>query len=174
MDGHKLLQDTHEAVLSKDSKLFTALKHHRTDDPPLKVLVSKGLSNLHLNEGEMTELFRITRKQQRARMDKGLSTFGTISTISPFLGLLGTVIGIIESFNGMAQSGAAGANVVGSGVAAALWTTAAGLCVAIPAVVSYNVFAAKVKGIALEMESASAELLLLFKSGKRHPAVPSI
>lgn len=168
MDPAKLLQDTQEAIASKDSKLMNMLKHHRADDPPLKVLVSKGLANLHLTENEMNELFKITRRQQKARMDKGLSSFGTLSTIAPFLGLLGTVIGIIESFHGMAQSGAAGANVVGSGVAAALWATAAGLCVAIPAVVAYNYFLNKIKTTMLEMESASTELIFLFKSGKRH------
>lgn len=166
IDSQRLLKDTHKAITNNDINTLTVLRGQRASDPPVRILVSTGLSNPHLNQSELGELFHVTRIRQRERLTKGLSIFGTISTIAPFLGLLGTVMGIVESFQSMAQTGAAGTNVVASGVASALWTTAAGLVVAIPAVVSYNIFKNKAKTILTDMEVVSRELLILFKIDK--------
>ena len=78
--------------------------------------------------------------------------------------------GIVDAFNSLATTGAAGPNVVSSGVAEALWATAAGLVVAIPAVVANNIFRRKANAALTEMEIVGQELILLFKmekSGKR-------
>ena len=73
-----------------------------------------------------------------ADMKKGLSGLATIGTTAPFIGLFGTVIGIINAFRGMALSGSGGIGAVSAGIAEALVTTALGLCVAIPAVWLFN------------------------------------
>ena len=104
-----------------------------------------------------------TRIRQRERLTRGLAHFGTFAAIAPFLGLLGTVLGIVESFNNLALSGAAGPNVVASGVASALWTTAIGLMVAIPSVVAFNIFNRKARSIVTELDVASRELVILLK-----------
>lgn len=168
VDSQKLLNDTQHAILTEDSKMLAELTNARATDAPIRILIANAITNQHLEDTELTELLKVARKRQKARLEKGLSAFGTMSTIAPFVGLLGTVLGIVESFYSLAQSGAAGPNVVGSGVAAALWATAAGLCVAIPAVIAYNVFGGKIKALLLEMETVATELVLLFKVNKNH------
>ena len=163
VDAQKILEQTHKAIVDSDLSTLTTLRGQRASDPPVRILVSMGLSNPNLAPQELSELFQVTRIRQRERLTKGLNIFGTIATISPFIGLLGTVLGIVQSFNSLAQTGAAGPNVVASGVAAALWTTAAGLVVAIPAVVAYNVFKGKAKDTMTDLEVASRELIVLFK-----------
>ncbi len=168
VDSTKLLNDTQHAILTEDSKKLEELTHARATDAPIRIIIANAITNQHLQDSELAELLKVTRKRQKARLEKGLSEFGTLSTIAPFVGLLGTVLGIVESFHNLAQSGTAGPNVVGSGVAAALWATAAGLCVAIPAVVAYNIFGSKIKELTLEMETVATELVLLIKVNRNH------
>jgi len=163
VDSEKIMGRAQDAISKKDVKTLAELKGQRPADPPIRVLISVGLSNTHLDQSELIDLLGVTRIRQRERLTKGLSIFGTFATIAPFLGLLGTVIGIVESFNSLAQTGSAGPNVVAAGVATALWATAAGLVVAIPSVVAYNVFKNKAKAIMVDLEVVSRELQLLFK-----------
>jgi biopolymer transport protein ExbB/TolQ len=86
-----------------------------------------------------------------ADMKKGLGNLATISTTAPFVGLFGTVIGIINAFRGMAISGSGGLGAVSSGIAEALATTAFGLIVAVPAVWMYNYYLNKVERFQVEM-----------------------
>ena len=170
VDASKVLDETNKAVMSRDADKLGKLKGQRAGDPPVRVLISVGLTNSHLGEPELNQLFHVTRIRQRERLTKGLSVFGTFAAIAPFLGLLGTVLGIVDAFNSLATTGAAGPNVVSSGVAEALWATAAGLVVAIPAVVANNIFRRKANAALTEMEIVGQELILLFKmekSGKR-------
>lgn len=97
-----------------------------------------------------------------AEMKKGLGNLATISTTAPFVGLFGTVIGIINAFQGMAISGSGGLGAVSSGIAEALATTAFGLFVAIPAVWLYNYFQNKIERFQVEMSNASSELVDYF------------
>ncbi|HXI12539.1 MAG TPA: MotA/TolQ/ExbB proton channel family protein [Thermoanaerobaculia bacterium] len=97
-----------------------------------------------------------------AEMRKGLGNLATISTTAPFVGLFGTVIGIIHAFQGMAVSGSGGLGAVSSGIAEALATTAFGLFVAIPAVWLYNYFQNKIERFQVEMSNASSELVDYF------------
>lgn len=168
VNSQKLLTDCSRALEENDSKVIAGFRGQRASDPPVRILISSALNNSELSSAELRELFQVTKIRQRERLTKGLSVFGTIATISPFMGLLGTVMGIIESFQSLATTGAAGPNVVASGVAAALWTTAAGLVVAIPSVVAYNIFKNKAKGILTDMEVVAQELLILLKVNKPH------
>jgi biopolymer transport protein ExbB/biopolymer transport protein TolQ len=97
-----------------------------------------------------------------AEMKKGLGNLATISTTAPFVGLFGTVIGIINAFRGMAISGSGGLGAVSSGIAEALATTAFGLFVAVPAVWMYNFFLNKVERFNVEMSNASSQLIDYF------------
>jgi biopolymer transport protein ExbB/biopolymer transport protein TolQ len=97
-----------------------------------------------------------------AEMKKGLGNLATISTTAPFVGLFGTVIGIINAFRGMAISGSGGLGAVSSGIAEALATTAFGLFVAVPAVWMYNYFLNKVERFNVEMSNASSQLIDYF------------
>jgi len=97
-----------------------------------------------------------------AEFKKGLGGLATIATTAPFIGLLGTVIGIINAFRGMAASGAGGLGSVSAGIAEALVTTALGLFVAIPAVWLYNMFLNKIERFQVEMSNSSSELVDYF------------
>ncbi|HEU4520601.1 MAG TPA: MotA/TolQ/ExbB proton channel family protein [Thermoanaerobaculia bacterium] len=97
-----------------------------------------------------------------AELKKGLGNLATISTTAPFIGLFGTVIGIISAFQGMAVSGSGGLGAVSAGIAEALGATALGLFVAVPAVWLYNYFLNKVERFQVEMSNASSQLIDYF------------
>ncbi len=97
-----------------------------------------------------------------AEMKKGLGNLATISTTAPFIGLFGTVIGIITAFQGMALSGSGGLGAVSAGIAEALGATALGLFVAVPAVWMYNYFLNKVERFNVEMSNSSSQLIDYF------------
>ena len=103
-----------------------------------------------------------------ADLKKGIGNLATISTTAPFIGLFGTVVGIINSFRGMAASGSGGLGAVSRGISEALFATALGLGVAIPAVWLYNHFLNKIERFNVEMTNASSELLDYYAKTKRH------
>src|SRR5437867_1136502 len=96
-----------------------------------------------------------------AEMKKGLGGLATIGSTAPFIGLLGTVMGIVRSFSSMATGGGS-INAVAPGIAEALITTAFGLLVAIPAVMAFNYFTNRLERFQIEMTNSSAELIDFF------------
>jgi biopolymer transport protein ExbB/biopolymer transport protein TolQ len=92
-------------------------------------------------------------------LKRGLGILATVGATSPFVGLLGTTMGIVNSFTGMAASGAGGISAIAAGVAEALITTAIGIGVAIPAVWSYNYFQTKIDNLIAEMTYTSKEMI---------------
>jgi biopolymer transport protein ExbB/biopolymer transport protein TolQ len=92
-------------------------------------------------------------------MKRGMGVLATVSSTAPFVGLLGTVMGIVNSFQAMAASGSGGLGTVSAGIAEALITTAFGLLVAIPAVMLFNYFTGWTEARAVDMSESSNELL---------------
>src|ERR1700742_1107776 len=92
-------------------------------------------------------------------MEQRLTWLATIGAISPFIGLFGTIMGIVDAFHGLGTAGAATLRAVAPGVSEALITTAAGLLVAIPAVVAYNQFTASLREFGARLDDFSRELL---------------
>ena len=103
----------------------------------------------------------LERQAQReaATLKKGLAVLATVGSTAPFIGLLGTVMGIVNSFQSMAASGSGGLGTVSGGIAEALITTAFGLIVAIPAVMLYNYLQGWVDGRAVDISESSNEFL---------------
>ena len=97
-----------------------------------------------------------------AELKKGLGNLATISTTAPFVGLFGTVAGIIHAFQGMALTGSGGLGAVSAGIAEALVTTAFGLFVAIPAVWAYNYFQNRIDRFTVEMSNSGSEMSIYF------------
>lgn len=97
-----------------------------------------------------------------AELKRGLSGLATIGSTAPFVGLFGTVIGIINAFKGISQEKATGLAAVAGGIAEALVTTAIGLFVAVPAVWAFNYFTNKVEAFDVEMDNSSMELINYF------------
>jgi len=97
-----------------------------------------------------------------AEMKRGLSSLATIGSTAPFVGLFGTVVGIINAFKGISAQKATGLSAVAGGIAEALVATAIGLGVAIPAVWAFNIFTNKVEAFDVEMDNSSMELVNYF------------
>jgi biopolymer transport protein ExbB len=97
-----------------------------------------------------------------AELKRGVSGLATIGSTAPFVGLFGTVVGIINAFKGISQEKSTGLGAVAGGISEALVTTAIGLFVAIPAVWMYNFFTNKIEGFDVEMGNSSSELIDYF------------
>ena len=124
-----------------------------------------------LSEVEVVEA--ATRAVERATllttsdMKRGIGSLATIATITPFIGLFGTVIGIINAFHGMALTGSGGIGAVSAGIAEALVATAFGLGVAIPAAWMFNYFTNVLERLQIEMSNSSSELIDFFMKRQR-------
>src|SRR5271165_724134 len=97
-----------------------------------------------------------------AELKRGISSLATIGSTGPFVGLFGTVVGIINAFKGISQNKSTGLGAVAGGISEALVTTAIGLFVAIPAVWMYNFFTNKIEAFDVEMGNSSSELIDYF------------
>ena len=97
-----------------------------------------------------------------AELKRGLSGLATIGSTAPFIGLLGTVVGILNAFKEISTQKATGLGAVAGGISEALVTTAIGLFVAIPAVMMFNYFSSKVEAFDVEMDNSSSELIDYF------------
>jgi biopolymer transport protein ExbB/biopolymer transport protein TolQ len=94
-----------------------------------------------------------------SELKRGLAVLATVGATAPFVGLLGTTMGIVNAFTGMATSGTGGLSAISAGIAEALITTAFGLFVAIPAVWAYNYFTTKIDNLTVEMTYTSKEMI---------------
>jgi len=104
---------------------------------------------------------------ERDRLSRYVTSLATIGSVSPLIGLLGTVLGVIDAFVGIASKGSGNIGAVAPGVAEALIATAAALSVAIPAVFAYNIFASRLNKVEGELESFGSELIaLLVREGR--------
>jgi biopolymer transport protein ExbB len=108
-----------------------------------------------------------------AEFKRGIGSLATIATTAPFIGLFGTVVGIINAFRGMALTGSGGIGAVSAGIAEALVTTALGLFVAIPAAWMFNVFTSRLDRLNVEMANSTSELVDFFLKRHRKNASPT-
>jgi biopolymer transport protein ExbB/TolQ len=162
----------------KDSKLEEAIKiADRNKKSHLAEVVTAGLQEFRASSGQPTEetIASASRALERAeaivhaKLKKGLSVLATIGATAPFVGLLGTVIGILHAFDAIAQQKIAGIGAVAGGISEALVTTAFGLFVAIPAVMAFNYFTGRVESFDVEMDNSSSELVDYFiKQSHKH------
>lgn len=177
----------------KQSLLFArqATEHLKNDRPQAAIdaaskypqshlarVVSAGLQSFQyesqtspLSAPEVVEA--ATRAVERATLlttsdlKRGIGSLATIATITPFIGLFGTVIGIINAFTGMALAGSGGIGAVSAGIAEALVATAFGLGVAIPAAWMFNYFTNKLERLQIEMSNSASELVDFFMKRQR-------
>jgi biopolymer transport protein ExbB/biopolymer transport protein TolQ len=107
----------------------------------------------------VTSAIRDSMSETLIQLKQGLGALATIGSTAPFIGLFGTVAGIINAFRNIAATGSGGMSVVSGGIAEALVTTALGIFVAIPAVVAFNHFTGKIENFHIEMNRASSQLV---------------
>ncbi len=154
----------------KQGRLDEAMKvgevHKRSH---LAKVVTAGLSEFQAHQGT-TEISgdeieasqrALARSQaiEHAELKRGLGALATIGATAPFVGLFGTVLGIIHAFAGMSAQKTTGLTAVAGGISEALVTTAIGLFVAIPAVWAYNYFSGKIEAFDIEMDNSGSELV---------------
>ena len=120
-----------------------------------------GLSREDLVDSVRRSIQRATALTQ-SDLKKGVNTLATIGTTAPFVGLLGTVVGVINAFNGIAATGSGGIGAVSAGISEALVETALGLVVAIPAVWFYNYLTGRLDYFNVEMDNSSSEMVDYF------------
>ncbi|MGH8148930.1 MAG: MotA/TolQ/ExbB proton channel family protein [Steroidobacteraceae bacterium] len=137
-----------------NDKVIAALEQ----SSPLGKVLAAGLANRHRSREIMMERLEDAGRHVVHDLERFLNTLGTIASISPLLGLLGTVTGIIEAFNALEAGAAGDPRMLSGGIAQALIATAAGLCVAIPALISYRYLRGRVEGFVIEMEKDAIKL----------------
>src|SRR3989449_9610763 len=156
----------------KDAVALSSSKNYRYSH--LAKVVLAGLQEYQFQQesgGSLTRedlLDTVRRSIQRASaltasdLKKGIAALATIGSTAPFVGLLGTVVGVITAFQGIAASGSGGIGAVSAGIAEALVETALGLVVAIPAVWFYNYLTGRIEYFNVEMDNSSSELVDYF------------
>lgn len=137
------------------------------EQSPLGQILATGLLNASRGRDIMKESIQETAAQVVHELERFLNTLGTIAAITPLLGLLGTVIGMIDVFSAIMIHGTGDASRLAGGISQALITTASGLTVAIPAIFFHRFFLRRVDEITISMEQASIHLVDLVHGGRR-------
>jgi biopolymer transport protein ExbB len=126
---------------------------------PLGKVLAAGLINRHLSRDLIRESIEETGRHVVHEMERFMNTLGTISTITPLLGLLGTVIGMIRVFTAITVVGVGDPGQLAGGISEALITTAAGLTIAIPALIFYRHLKRKIDDLVVVMEQEAMKLV---------------
>lgn len=134
---------------------------------PLGRIMAAGLSNARHGREVMKDSIEEAASQVIHEMERFLAILGTIATITPLLGLLGTVIGMISVFNVIMLEGTGDAGLLAGGISQALITTAAGLTVAIPAMISHRYFLRRMDSLVVTMEQEAVKLVDALHSERR-------
>ncbi|MFP4131517.1 MotA/TolQ/ExbB proton channel family protein [Thiohalospira sp.] len=135
---------------------------------PLGRVLAAGLVNLHHDREVMKESIEEAGRQVVLELERFLNTLGTIASITPLLGLLGTVIGMIKVFATITSAGLGDPSELAGGISEALITTATGLAIAIPSLMFYRYFRGRVDELVLRMEEEALKLVEVIH-GEREP-----
>ena len=126
---------------------------------PLGRILAAGLINRKHDRTIIKEAIENAGRHCVPELERYLRTLGTIAAISPFLGLFGTVIGMIQMFSGIGTHGVGDPSIVANGISTALVATAGGLAVAIPSLMAYRYFRGRVDDLLIEMEQEAVKLV---------------
>jgi len=159
VESHSLT-DKHVAALAQNS--------------PLGRILAAGVANRHRTRDIIKESIEDAGRHVVHELDRFLNMLGTIAAMSPLLGLLGTVVGIISAFNAITSQGVGDPRALSGGIGQALIATAAGLCVAIPSLMGYRYLRGKVERLVIEMEKEALKLVQALDSQRdRDPILES-
>lgn len=143
----------------KNNQVDAAKLRELKQASPLGRILAAGLSNSRHGRDVMKDSIEEAANQVIHDLERYIGALGTIANISPLLGLLGSVFGMIETFNAIMLKGAGNASVLAGGIAVALVSTAAGLVVAIPATILHRYFLRRVDSLVVIMEEESIKLV---------------
>ncbi len=160
--SRKLLSYCYHPIHSENyQKVEEACRKEMVKDTPAAHLMGELVAARNRTPAELEKISANIIDWETAKLQRRLSVLGTLGSITPFIGLFGTVIGVMHAFKDLSANTAAagGASVVAAGIAEALVNTAAGLFVAIPAVIAYNYFLSKTNYFAKELENAANDFI---------------
>jgi len=158
IDNEKFIKDIEESL--KRRKIKEAIQLCEAQDKPVPRVIKAGLLKSDRSREEIKEAIEDAANHEIPVLEKYLGIIATIATLSPLLGLLGTVTGLIKAFMVIeARGGLVNPGELAGGIWEALVTTVAGLVVAIPAYLAYNYFVSRVNNIILQMEKSATRLI---------------
>lgn len=143
----------------KNNQVDAAKLRELKQSSPLGKILAAGLSNSRHGRDVMKDSIQDAANQVIHELERYIGMLGTIANVAPLLGLLGSVIGMIETFNSIMLKGAGNANALAGGIAVALIATAGGLMVAIPATILHRYFLGRVDSLAVIMEEEAVKLV---------------
>jgi len=150
------------------ARVWTQLKNNELDAPKLRTLrassplgeiLAAGLGNAHHGRDVMKESIEEAASHVMHDLERYLNPLGTIAAVTPLLGLLGTVVGMIKVFTEIMAQGTGNASVLAGGISEALITTAAGLSIAIPSLIMHRYFVGRIDGIVIGLEQETIKLV---------------
>jgi biopolymer transport protein ExbB len=147
-----------------DPARLTALR----ESSPLGKILAAGLVNRVHGREIVKEAVENAGRHVVPELERYLRTLGSIAAIAPFLGLFGTVVGMIQMFSGIGQHGVGDPSIVAEGIAVALINTAAGLAVAIPSLLFYRYFRGRVNDLLIEMEQEAVRLIEILQGEREN------
>ncbi|MEE8243550.1 MAG: MotA/TolQ/ExbB proton channel family protein [Pseudomonadales bacterium] len=160
------------------AQVWGSLKNEEFDAPklrdlralnPLGQVFAAGIGNAKRGRDIMKEAMDEAASQVSHDLERYLTSLGIVASVSPLLGLLGTVVGMIKVFTALMIEGAGNANVLAGGISQALITTAAGLSVAIPALIFHRFFQRRVDELVVNMEQEASKLVDIMHGGQEDP-----
>lgn len=149
-----------------NKKFPEATEYCRNNPMPITRIILSGILNFDRNEAQLKEILEEAGRQEIPLMRRYLTTLGTIAGVAPFIGLLGTVLGMMTVFDRLSAGGAVNANDLAGGISEALITTAVGLVVAIPTLAFYNSFNTRASNLIIEMEKIALRIVAIFNRNR--------
>jgi biopolymer transport protein ExbB len=159
-DTAEIVSEVRELLLRRE--LRQSIEICEGYDHPVAVTLKSGLLRFGKSHGEIEKAMESVALHEVSKLEKSLWILATIANIAPLFGFLGTVTGMIASFQALAEVGLGNPEAVAGGISEALITTATGLVIALPVQAAYNYFNNRVSQFALDMEISSSVLLETF------------
>jgi len=131
-------------------------------------IIEELLRKRDLDHAQAVETMRAVGRTQVGGLERGLAILEIVAAISPLIGLLGTVLGMVTVFNAITAEGLGNPQILSDGISEALITTVGGLTVAIPALAAHAILSRRVEALAIEMQDRATSFLVLLQSGRGH------
>lgn len=156
-----VIERIEQLLLNK--KIPEATAYCKQNSVPMTRILLAGIINYEKSEAELKEILEEAGRQEVPLIRSHLAALGTIASVAPLLGLLGTVVGMIDVFSTLSQQTEVNPTMLAGGISTALVTTAFGMVIAMPTLASYNYFIAKVQTLIIEMEKISLHMVAVLK-----------
>jgi biopolymer transport protein ExbB len=154
----------------KRNELTTESIQSLRESSPLGRVLAAGLINRHHSRAVMKESIEEAGRLEVHEMERFLNTLGTIAAVAPLLGLLGSVVGLMEVFSSMTTHGVGNPQALGSGISKIMIATASGLAVAIPSLIFYRYFQGLVDEIAISLEQEAIKMVEVLQGEREREA----